>query len=121
MVAVGPGLVFGPPRPPLCAGPPMGRPPPPPKLPAAGRPAGPAPRCPPPPKPGPPACGNPGGTAVLVLKMGTVFEMLRLLSNNPGPSAELRASPSGRALVTPTLKLSKPVVMLYGLPLYTRN
>src|SRR5215467_928647 len=100
MVAVGPVLIGAPPRPP-GRGPPIGPPrPPPPKLPAAGRPPGPppAPRCPPPPNPPLPS-GKPGGTVALVLKTGTVFEMFMLLSKNPGPSAEFRAKPAGRAFV----------------------
>ena len=40
------------------------------------------------------------------MNKGIVFEMLMLLSKKPGPSAELRATPSGRAFVTPSLKLS---------------
>src|SRR5439155_513632 len=102
------------------------RPPPPPKLPATGPPR-PPPRGPPPNPPSPraPAGKPPGkpspGTLDLDFSRGMVFEMLMLLSKRPGPTAELRAMPSGRALVTPSLKLSYPVVMLYGRPPYNRN
>ena len=45
-----------------------------------------------------------------------VFEKFRLVSKSPGPTPVLCPIPNGLSLVTVSPLLSKPVVMLYGVP-----